>query len=285
MPSPAGRCSCGARAASSGECTECKKEKGQAAATTRPPASAAVAHLRDFSGVAARAPRAAVPDGGSFDAGSAIQLGTRRDQAEACLKRCEDDFKNCLAGNNPMQCLALRSSCQQACPRARACVKEEKILSSDTGVLVFDDKVFKETHVDIEWTNEGTGCDASCGEYRQFVKGHIFKNGERFDIGLCGGAKLEENVWHEDGEQPGGFCYGYRDSRDRNNDKFSNPDRANGTHYQGIDQPQVPGKAGDEIDVAMFFKSQTFDRCRDTFGQIHEWNFVFKGRLGNMVVP
>jgi hypothetical protein len=111
---------------------------------------------------------------------------------------------------------------------------------------------------------------------------HIFRNGQRFDIGLCDGAKLEENTWHEDGDAETGLCFGHRDRKETTNDKFDQPNREWGCHYHGKDEPKVRGKPGDMIDVDLKFKGQTYDNCQDKFGQIHEWAFTYKGPLGGL---
>ena|GEM_PF-2410947 len=198
-----------------------------------------------------------------------------------CLDRCEKQFNECVdQGRSSLECIAARSNCQRSCPPACA-VSKEQIAIITTPTVVFDDKVLMQTDVDIEW-KASENCDCACNEYRQYVKGHILKNGTSFNIGLCGGAKLEENVWHEDGDASTGMCYGHRESTATNNDKFDMPDRASGSHYHGKDEPNVPGKAGDMIDVDLKFKGQTYDRCSDTFGVIHEWAFTYKGSLGGI---
>ena len=169
-----------------------------------------------------------------------------------------------------------------------ACVVKEEIVTITTPVIVFDDMVMMQTDVDIEWQPPAsklepihaiTYCDCACGEYRQYVKGHIFRNGERFDIKLCENAKLEEDQWREDGDWETGLCYGHRDRKESKNDIFDRPNREWGCHYHGKDQPTVPGKAGDKIDVDLKFKGQTYDKCLNKFGPIHEWAFTYKGPL------
>src|SRR5207249_4351637 len=113
------------------------------------------------------------------------------------------------------------------------------------------------THSRLEPIHAITYCDCACGEYRQYVKGHILRNGQRFDLELCAGAKLEETVWHEDADPSVGLCPGHRDHKENKNDVFDRPNREWGCHYHGTDEPKVPGKPGDMIDVDLRFKGQT----------------------------
>src|SRR5260370_3261513 len=93
-------------------------------------------------------------------------------------------------------------------PGQHACVIKEQIPIITNPVAVFDDVVFMQTDVDIEWKTHAhkepihaiTYCDCACGEYRQFVKGHMIRNGTKVELPLAWGAKLEETVWHEDGD-------------------------------------------------------------------------------------
>ncbi|WP_217999502.1 hypothetical protein, partial [Rhodococcus wratislaviensis] len=160
-----------------------------------------------------------------------------------------------------------------------ACVIKEQIPIITQPVLVFDNQVVMQTDVDIEWQE---GCVCQCGEYRQFVKGHIIRNGARLDLPLAWGAKLEENVWHEDGDPALNYVPGHRDRPGSSNDVFDRPNRQQGCHYHGKDEPRVPGRRGDIIDVDLKFKGQTFDTCHNKWGQIHEWSFTYKGPLGGM---
>jgi hypothetical protein len=207
-------------------------------------------------------------------------------EMDPCVAQCEKEFDECVKKSSfPAQCIGARSYCLSRCPPGppskEACVVTEQIPIKKMPVTVFDDLVLMQFDVDIEWKADDK-CDCACGEYRQFVKGHILKNNQSFNIGLCGGAKLEEDVWHEDGDAQTGLCYGHRDRKESNNDIFDKPDRASGCHYHGKDEPSVPGKAGDDIDVDLKFKGQTYDKCLGKFGKIHEWSFTYKGKLGGI---
>jgi len=172
-----------------------------------------------------------------------------------------------------------------------ACVIKEQIPIITTPVAVFDDVVLMQTDVDIEWQPPAsklepihaiTYCDCACGEYRQFVKGHMIRNGAKVELPLAWGAKLEETVWHEDGDPAAGLVPGHRDRQESKNDIFDRPNREWGCHYHGKDEPRLPGKRGDMIDVDIAFKGQTYDKCQNKFGQIHEWAFTYKGPLGGL---
>ncbi|HVZ52508.1 MAG TPA: DUF4157 domain-containing protein [Pseudolabrys sp.] len=164
--------------------------------------------------------------------------------------------------------------------RPHACVVTESIPKTNTGVLAYDDKVMMQTTSEIQWRNDpDSHCDCSCGEYRQYVKGHVIRDGQKIDMTLCDGAKLQEDVYQEDGDVDGNKCYGHRDRAGFPNDVFDQPDRASGCHYLGKDEASVPGRVGTSIDVDLHFKGQSYDKCLDKFGPIHEWSFTFKGVL------
>lgn len=172
--------------------------------------------------------------------------------------------------------------------RPHACVVTAQIPSYISSMALFDNVVAWKTIVDIEWRppqgerepmHKMAYCNCACGEYRQYVKGHIIRNGRRFDIGLCGGAKLQEDTYQEDGDAKMGVCYGHRDRKESPNDIFDSPNRESGCHYEGKDEPHLRGKPGDMVDFDLKFKGQTYDNCLDKFGQIHEWPFTYKGPL------
>jgi len=165
-----------------------------------------------------------------------------------------------------------------------ACVVSEKIPSAQSALVNRGGQIRQQFNVNIEWSNSpppsrkegGSYCDCACGEYRQYVKGHLIVNGKPEKRKLWGGAFLEEDVYHEDSNTDGTARYGHRDESQKMDETFS-PDRANGCSYEGRDAPGV--FFGDDIDLLYKFKGQSYDACNDSFGPIHEWEMRFKGKL------
>jgi hypothetical protein len=158
--------------------------------------------------------------------------------------------------------------------RRRACVSNERIPDNQMGFQALQGNVYDYFEMNIDWNNRGPGCDCRCGEYRQYVKGHIRINGQKQAKRLWGGANLEENVYHEDAED--NVPYGHRSESQTRIDKF-NPERATGCSYQGKDQPGLAAPSGTALDMLLNFKGQTYDVCTNTFGAIHEWRSEFDG--------
>lgn len=166
-----------------------------------------------------------------------------------------------------------------------ACVIRDEIPAAVTPVINRHGQIRQTFQMNVDWRDDppaskqpGTSyCDCACGEYRQYVKGHLIINGNRETEYVWGGAVIEENVYHEDGiEGAPAKRYGHRDEPLTMNEEFL-PDRAGGCSYRGKDAPGV--FIGDQIDVLKQFKGQTYDRCNNTFGPVHEWEFRFVGRL------
>jgi hypothetical protein len=164
-----------------------------------------------------------------------------------------------------------------AAPR-HACVKSEYIPNRQSGALNMGGRMFEAFGMLIDWEHDpARNCDCSCGEYRQYVRGHYIYNGKPLAKPLWGGAFLEEDVYHEDGDGKG-HRYGHRGDEAFQNDVFDSPDRLTGCSYKGMDLPQIDGR-GSYADVFLAFKGQNIDVCTNTFGKIHEWKVVLKGRI------
>jgi enamine deaminase RidA (YjgF/YER057c/UK114 family) len=169
-------------------------------------------------------------------------------------------------------------------PTGKACVISETIPNIKVPTVVFDGEVFMQTEVEIKW-EQSPNCNCACGEYRQYVKGHMIIGGKPYKLALCDGATLQEDVYQEDGDVQGNGCYGHRDRPGFQNDVFDQPNRSGGCHYLGKDQPRVPGPVGTMVDVDLKFKGQTYDKCANKFGQIHDWTFIYKGPLSSSFTP
>jgi hypothetical protein len=162
----------------------------------------------------------------------------------------------------------------------RACVTSEQLPTEHRGMSLVPAEIEGLYHLhdffrmNVSWNNNAPDCDCRCGEYRQYVKGHIRINGRDQVKRLANGAVLEERVYHEDGDPN---PYGYRSSTGSGNDQFL-PDRVSGCSYRGFDTPGIADiRTGTVLDVALTFKGQTYDVCRNTFGEIHEWSSAYHG--------
>jgi Domain of unknown function (DUF4157) len=166
-----------------------------------------------------------------------------------------------------------------------ACVVREEIPASRSGIINGGGTVGERFQVAIQWGNSpaaardkpGSYCDCSCGEYRQYVKGHFIVNGNRETAHLWGGAVLEDNVYHEDGlDKNPAARYGHRGEPITMDEEYR-PDRENGCNYIGRDFPRV--MIGSDTDMLFQFKGQTYDTCNQTFGPIHEWEVGYVGPI------
>lgn len=166
-----------------------------------------------------------------------------------------------------------------------ACVVREDIPMSRSGLLNGGGTVGERIQVGIEWRDSpeadrhrpGSYCDCACGEYRQYVKGHLIINGQRETWHLWGGAILEDNVYHEDGlDRNPDARYGHRRERQTMDEEFS-PPRESGCSYIGRDFPRV--MIGSDTDMLFQFKGQSYDACNETFGPIHEWEVRYVGPI------
>ena len=86
---------------------------------------------------------------------------------------------------------------------------------------------------------------------------------------------MQEDVYQEDATNDG-LRYGHRDDTAFADEEYR-PDRASGCEYHGRDFPNV--SLGTDVDVLFKFKGQSYDRCRDAFGPIHEWEFRYLGPI------
>ena len=166
-----------------------------------------------------------------------------------------------------------------------ACVIREEIPSSRGGLINGGGTVGERFQVAIQWRDSpaaqrdqpGSYCDCACGEYRQYVKGHLIINGNRETWHLWGGAVLEDNVYHEDGlDKNPAARYGHRREPITMDEEFQT-DRENGCTYIGRDFPRV--MIGSDTDMLFQFKGQTYDTCNQTFGPIHEWEVRYNGPI------
>jgi hypothetical protein len=165
-----------------------------------------------------------------------------------------------------------------------ACVTHAEIPKDHWGVQALQGVAHDHFLVHIDWADLGPYCRCTCGEYRQYVKGHVIVNGRRVSKRLFRGAQLEDGRYHEDADEHGrpfGHRTGYENQSD---DQFlaaggTREDRENGCTYRARDMPSIEAPPGSHVDMHLCFKGQTYDRCRREFGPVHEWETVWNGEL------
>ena len=142
-----------------------------------------------------------------------------------------------------------------------------------------------------------TGCDCSCGEYLQQVRGTFEKNEGSGWQSLnmpptADGGQVEAGRYKEDARH-GRLPYGHRfrsparlmPRTEEDFDQFV-PDMATGCTYEGRDNPgvqlPVPPMPGAEYRVALEFRGTPVDGCNGRLpipGNWHEWEVVGYGQV------
>jgi outer membrane protein OmpA-like peptidoglycan-associated protein len=169
-------------------------------------------------------------------------------------------------------------------PRRRACVSS---VMRPPPIKRSDEPHYIRAHFDmrLEFINDATGCDCSCGEYLQTVQGFVTRDhgtgGRRWSddrVKLVGGP-LDRNVAREDarGGRPG-MPYGHRNGVLSGNDRFQDAsgklDRQ-GCTYIGFDSPGAPIEPGEHVIIHMEFTGAPVDACngRTPLGPPNRWTF------------
>lgn len=157
------------------------------------------------------------------------------------------------------------------------------ILRSSTGT------VGEKFEVRAEWRSDpalGRGetsyCAAECGEYHQFVKGHMRSSANKDGSNLkdvsakiFGGVALDENVFQEDGLDSNPKArYGHR-NEPRTMDEQYDPTRATGPRYVGRDFPNV--SIGTFADIDLTFLGKLVDTCNRTESVSDPWRVQYRG--------
>jgi hypothetical protein len=157
------------------------------------------------------------------------------------------------------------------------------ILRSSTGT------VGEKFEVRAEWRSdpatargETSYCAAECGEYHQFVRGHMLSSANQDGSNLkdvsgkvFGGVPLEENVFHEDGLDSNPRArYGHRNEPQTMDEKYE-PTRATGPKYTGRDFPNV--SIGTFADIDLTFLGKLVDTCKGTESVSDPWRVQYRG--------
>jgi hypothetical protein len=170
-----------------------------------------------------------------------------------------------------------------------ACIVNAALPYARSGILRFSTgKVGEQFEVRVEWGNasirgaNSSYCAAECGEYHQFIKGHMLvgsnKDGSKLDdisLKIFGGLTIDENIFREDGSDrnPNGR-YGHRRESQTMDESFI-PDRITGTKYIGRDFPSV--NIGAFADIDLTFLGKLVDTCNGTELLSGSWQVQYKG--------
>jgi hypothetical protein len=171
-----------------------------------------------------------------------------------------------------------------------ACVLNAALPFSRSGIIrSAGGTVGEQFEVRAEWRSdppfsrgETSYCAAECGEYHQFIKGHMLSSPNADGSGLTdvsgkmfGGAALDENVFREDGlDDNANARYGHRDEGQTMDEKYE-PDRATGPKYAGRDFPRV--MIGTFADIDVTFLGKLVDTCNNTDNQSATWRVQYRG--------
>ena len=175
-------------------------------------------------------------------------------------------------------------------PTGAACVKSKEIPANRSGIVHEPfGSVGESFEMNIEWADtppvnrrETSFCAAACGEYRQFLKGHMRASSNRDGSGLrdvsarvFNGEKLDENTFREDGlERNPAARYGHRNEKTTMDEKYE-PDRLTGSKYFGKDFPNV--SIGTFADIDLTFMGKTIDTCTNAETSSDTWTVRFRG--------
>jgi len=173
-----------------------------------------------------------------------------------------------------------------------ACVVNSFMPYSRSGILRSPHvEVGEQFEVRVEWQNtppslrgESSYCAAECGEYHQFIKGHMLSSSNAdgsnpTDVGakVFGGLHLDENTFQEDGLDGNPAArYGHRAEKQTMDETFS-PDRATGPKYIGRDFPRV--MIGTFADIDVTFEGRLADTCNNTETAAGTWRVQYRGLI------
>ncbi len=134
------------------------------------------------------------------------------------------------------------------------------------------------------YRGESSYCAAECGEYHQFVRGHMLassypdgSNPNDVSPTMFGGQKLDPVQYKEDGRTGNPAArYGHRDEPTTMNEQYL-PDRKTGPTYKGEDFPSV--STGTWADIDLDFLGKTVDTCAGTDTSTHQWRVAYQGLI------
>lgn len=177
-------------------------------------------------------------------------------------------------------------------PIGSACLKSKDVPANRSGIVHQPfGSVGERFEMNVEWKDtplfarrpQTSFCAAECGEYHQFVKGHMLSSSNKdgsdpADVGgkMFGGQRLEENTFHEDGlDRDPKARYGHRKEPVTMDERYE-PNRVVGEKYFGKDFPNV--SIGTFADIDLTFLGKTVDVCHnDAETSSDTWQVKFRG--------
>ena len=172
-----------------------------------------------------------------------------------------------------------------------ACVVSEDIPFNRSGIIrSAAGTVGERFEMNVDWASaplqsrgpQSSFCAAECGEYHQFVKGHMLSssnkdgsNPQDVSAALFSGAKLDPTTFQEDGlDRNPKARYGHRKEPTTMSEKYE-PDRPTGPKYRGSDFPNV--SIGTFADIDLTFLGKTVDTCNKIDTSSKTWTVKFRG--------
>jgi hypothetical protein len=172
-----------------------------------------------------------------------------------------------------------------------ACLVQAELPYSRSGIIRSSTgEVGERFEVRAEWSSappasrgESSYCAAECGEYHQFIKGHMRSSSNQdgsdlTDVGikLFGGLALDEKQFREDGRDTNPDArYGHRSEKQTMDEKYE-PDRLTGTKYIGKDFPRV--MIGTFADIDITFRGDIVDTCNNDKTLMSDtWRVQYRG--------
>ena len=285
------QCSCDGYTASDGECEECRAKRlhlrRRATNQAQPAAVPAGAYT------VLRPPRQPM----DRDTGAFVESCFGHDLSQARVPTTGTAPSNRLEGPgaetaDPGETAPVEPLSGSLPGAPGACVVNASLPSSRSGVIrSAEGTVGEKFEVRVEWSSapassrgETSYCAAECGEYHQFIKGHMRSSpnqdgSDLTDVSgkIFGGAALDENVFREDGlDDNPNARYGHRKEPQTMDEKYD-PDRAAGTKYVGRDFPRV--MIGTFADIDVTFLGKVVDTCNVTENQSATWRVQYRGLI------
>ncbi|MBC7823492.1 MAG: DUF4157 domain-containing protein [Candidatus Parcubacteria bacterium] len=171
-----------------------------------------------------------------------------------------------------------------------ACIPSAALPYARSGILRgLGGTVGEKFEIRAEWSStprssrgKTSYCAAECGEYHQFIKGHMLSSPNKDGSNLTdvsprsfSGQKINENSFQEDGLDGNPSArYGHRKELQTMDEEYK-PSRMTGSKYIGRDFPNV--SIGTFADIDLTFLGKLIDTCNSTENQSASWRVQYRG--------
>jgi hypothetical protein len=266
------------------------RSSGEAAIGT-PPAGMRLLRLQQLAGNAAvaglisaqRAPAPAPSVQGTCGCGGdcCVDTGLRTDEEPAEVQR---------EGNGSPASPPAPAGAAELPGAPAACVTSTAIPADRSGIIrTASGMVGEKLSMNAEWSSapyrgESSYCAAECGEYRQYVRGHMLASSnpdgrlpEDVSAVTADGQKLDQSTFKEDAlDGDPARRYGHRQEQQKGADRYDPDPRRSGPTYRGSDFPNI--NIGTWADIDLEFLGKTIDVCngaKETSS--HSWTVRYTG--------